>query len=76
MISTILFVIALSGWAWLVFGDHFTWEERRRELCSIGQHLMNTKGIKYHNKEGQYFYERHCRACNYQDITKVENDRR
>jgi hypothetical protein len=70
--SAVLFVAALAGWGRLVFGDHFTWEERRRELCKIGDHWMNKKGIEYHNKQGEYFFERHCRACDYQEITKIE----
>jgi hypothetical protein len=72
MISAILFVVALVGWGWLVFGNHFTWLERRKQLCSIGHHWMNKKGIEYHNQEGQYFFARHCRACDYQEITKVK----
>jgi hypothetical protein len=72
MISLILFVVALVGWGWLVFGNHFTWAERRKQLCSIGEHWLTNNGIEWHNKQGEYFTERHCRACNYMEVTKVE----
>ena len=72
MISLFLFVFALIGWGWLVFGNHFTWLERRQELCSIGDHWLTNKGLTWHNKHGEYFTERHCRACDHMQVTKVE----
>ena len=56
----------------MVFGNHFTWQERRKELCSIGEHWLTEKSLEFHNKQGQYFTEQHCRACDYMKVTKVE----
>ena len=72
MISLFLFVFALIGWGWLVFGNHFTWLERRQELCKIGDHWLTNKGLTWHNNHGEYFTERHCRACDHMQVTKVE----
>jgi len=71
MISAVLFAIALAGWAYMVFGNHFTWQERRRDLCKIGEHWLTDRGLTWYNKQGEYFSERHCRACDYM---KVHNE--
>jgi len=70
--SAVLFIVALAGWGWLVFGDHMTWEERRKELCKIGHHWMTTKPLIWHNKQGEYFSGTHCRACDFQKIIRIE----
>jgi hypothetical protein len=70
MISTVLFLIALVGWWWLVFANHFTWSERRKELCKIGDHWLTKKGSPWHNKHGEYFTERHCRACDHMEVKR------
>lgn len=72
MISAVLFLIALVGWGWCVFANHWTWEERRKGLCSIGEHWMTSKPLIWHNKHGEYFSGTHCRACDFQKVTKVE----
>jgi len=72
MISLILFVIALVGWGWMVFGNHYTWVERRRELCKIGVHWMTDKVLEYHNNQGEYFSGTHCRACDFQKHVKIK----
>ena len=72
MISLFLFVFVLIGWGWLVFGNHFTWQDRRRELCKIGDHWLTNKGLTWHNTHGEYFTERHCRACDHMQVTKVK----
>jgi hypothetical protein len=72
MISLFLFVVILFIWGYMVFGNHFTWQERRKELCSIGEHWLTEKSLEFHNKQGQYFTEQHCRACDYMKVTKVE----
>jgi hypothetical protein len=70
--SAVLFIAALAGWGWMVFGDHFTWADRRRELCKIGDHWMTTTPLIWHNKQGEYFSGTHCRACDFQKVIKVE----
>jgi hypothetical protein len=70
--SAALFMAALAGWGWMVFGNHFTWVERRKELCKIGDHWMTTKSMIWHNKQGEYFSGTHCRACDFQKVIKVE----
>ena len=72
MIAIFLFLFSLIGWGWLVFGDHFTWVERRRELCrKYNEHWLTDKGLEWHNDKGQYFIERHCRACDYMQTKEV-----
>lgn len=70
MISAVLFLIALVGWGWCVFANHFTWLERRRELCKIGEHWLTNRGLTWHNKHGEYFSERHCRACDHMEVKR------
>lgn len=74
MISIVLFVIILIAYAYLVFGNHFTWIERRKQLCKFGDHWLTKTGIEFHNKQGEYFTERHCRACDYMEVTKIKGD--
>jgi len=68
----LLWFIALTLPAWGVFGNHFTWAERRRELCKIGDHWMTTTPLIWHNKQGEYFGGTHCRACDFQKHVKIE----
>jgi len=68
----LLWFIALALPAWGVFGNHFTWAERRRELCKIGDHWMTTKPLIWHNKQGEYFSGTHCRACDFQKHVRIE----
>ncbi len=62
-----LFLIALIGWAWLVFGDHMTAAEHRKECCSAGEHTY-TKPMRWltlarPNIPSVWMVSQHCAHC-------------
>ena len=66
--SAVLFVVALTGWGWLVFGDHMTAQERRKEICSTGNHRY-TKPITWLAMNAtDSVTGTHCRDCGHWKI--------
>ena len=59
----LLWLMALAGWGWLVFGDHMTARDRRKEICSTGNHRY-TKPITWLAMNAtDSVTGTHCRDC-------------
>lgn len=70
--SAVLFVAALAGWGWLVFGDHMTARDRRKEICSTGNHRY-TKPIAWLSLDGATrMTGTHCRDCGHWNTWKAQ----
>ena len=72
-----LFLTALIGWGWLVFGEHMTAAQFRKECCAIGEHkyskAMRWLSLPKPGTPSVWMVSQHCAHCgNYK--TWIEND--
>ena len=67
----LLWLVALAGWGWLVFGDHMTAQDRRKEICSTGDHRYN-KPMEWLSLDGTRYTGTHCRDCGHWKTWKAQ----
>jgi hypothetical protein len=69
--SAVLFMAALAGWGWMVFGNHMTARNRRKEICSTGNHRY-TKPMEWLSLDGTHHTGTHCRDCGHWKTWKTQ----